>query len=146
MIADVYRASHPGWRAHRADFSRSPNMFGPLGVPELLFLFVLALLIFGPKQLPQIGRALGRGMSELRKASNDLRRTINAEMIEQELRDSDPRKLVRDSLNDVKKNLQDAVVEPQSAPADPPAEAPAEPGTVARGAADPVPGAGDRLS
>ena len=54
-------------------------MFG-LGVPELIFIMVLALLIFGPKGLPEIGRTLGRGMSEFRKASNDLKRTINVEL------------------------------------------------------------------
>ena len=60
-------------------------MFGPLGVPEILFLLVLALLIFGPRKLPEIGRTLGRGMAEFRKASNELRRTLNAEAIEQGL-------------------------------------------------------------
>ncbi len=55
-------------------------MFGPLGVPELLFILVLALLIFGPKRLPEVGRTLGRGMSEFRKASNELKRTVNAEL------------------------------------------------------------------
>lgn len=54
-------------------------MFG-LGVPELIFILVLALLIFGPKRLPEIGRTLGRGMAEFRKASNDLKRTINVEL------------------------------------------------------------------
>lgn len=55
-------------------------MFGPLGVPELIFILVLALLIFGPKRLPEIGRTIGRGMAEFRKASNDLKRTINTEL------------------------------------------------------------------
>lgn len=54
-------------------------MFG-LGVPEVIFILVLALLIFGPKRLPEIGRTLGRGMAEFRKASNDLKRTINVEL------------------------------------------------------------------
>lgn len=55
-------------------------MFGPLGIPEVIFIVVLALLIFGPKRLPEIGRTIGRGMSEFRKASNDLKRTINTEL------------------------------------------------------------------
>ncbi|MFL6290430.1 MAG: twin-arginine translocase TatA/TatE family subunit, partial [Thermoanaerobaculia bacterium] len=50
---------------------------GPLGVPELIFIFVLALLIFGPKRLPEIGRTIGKGMAEFRKASTELKRTIN---------------------------------------------------------------------
>jgi sec-independent protein translocase protein TatA len=54
-------------------------MFG-LGVPELIFIFLLALLIFGPKKLPEIGRTLGKGMSEFRKASNELTRSLNTEL------------------------------------------------------------------
>lgn len=53
---------------------------GSLGLPELLFIFVLALLIFGPKKLPEIGRTLGKGMSEFKKASSELKRSLNAEM------------------------------------------------------------------
>src|SRR5215218_2993247 len=55
-------------------------MFGPLGFPELVFILVLALLIFGPKRLPEIGRTIGRGMAEFRKASTELKRTINTEL------------------------------------------------------------------
>lgn len=71
-------------------------MFGSLGVPELIFIFGLALLIFGPRKLPEIGRTIGRGLSEFRKASTDLKRSINAEMIEEEIRQSDPRKILSD--------------------------------------------------
>jgi len=53
---------------------------GSLGLPEIIFILVLALLIFGPKRLPEIGRTLGKGMAEFRKASNELKRTINTEL------------------------------------------------------------------
>jgi sec-independent protein translocase protein TatA len=53
---------------------------GPLGVPELIFIFVLALLIFGPKRLPEIGRTVGKGLAEFRKASTELKRSINTEL------------------------------------------------------------------
>jgi sec-independent protein translocase protein TatA len=53
---------------------------GPLGIPELIFIFILALLIFGPKKLPEIGRTVGKGLAEFRKASNDLKRSINTEL------------------------------------------------------------------
>jgi TatA/E family protein of Tat protein translocase len=53
---------------------------GSLGIPEIAFIFVLALLIFGPKKLPEIGRTLGKGMAEFRKATNELKRTINTEL------------------------------------------------------------------
>ena len=53
---------------------------GPLGVPEMIFIFVLALLILGPKKLPEVGRAIGKGMAEFRRASNELRNTFDREM------------------------------------------------------------------
>ena len=86
-------------------------MFGSLGFPELIFIFLLALLIFGPKKLPELGRTLGKAMAEFRKATTDLKRTINAELLEQELRDADPRKIVRDSLREAKASLENAVRE-----------------------------------
>jgi TatA/E family protein of Tat protein translocase len=54
-------------------------MFG-LGFPEVAFIIVLALLIFGPKRLPELGRTLGKGLGEFRRDSNDLKRTFNAEL------------------------------------------------------------------
>ena len=55
-------------------------MFGPLGFPELLFILVLALLIFGPKRLPEVGRTIGKGMAQFRRATSDLKRTIETEI------------------------------------------------------------------
>jgi sec-independent protein translocase protein TatA len=59
---------------------REARLFGPLGLPEVLIILVLALLLFGPKRLPEIGRTIGRGLGEFRRASNDLRRTLEAEI------------------------------------------------------------------
>jgi len=70
-------------RARRRALRYHPLMFG-LGAPELIFILLLALLIFGPKKLPQIGRTLGRGMAEFRKASTELQRAINLEIDEVE--------------------------------------------------------------
>ncbi len=61
-----------------------------LGVPEILFILVLALLLFGPKRLPEIGRTLGKGLNEFRKASNELKRTINTELALDEEEHSHP--------------------------------------------------------
>lgn len=55
-------------------------MFGSLGFPEILLILVLALLLFGPKRLPEIGRTIGKGLSEFRRASNELKRTLDAEV------------------------------------------------------------------
>jgi sec-independent protein translocase protein TatB len=51
-----------------------------LGFSEMVFLFILALLIFGPKRLPEIGRQIGRLMNEFRRASNDFRSQIESEI------------------------------------------------------------------
>lgn len=55
-------------------------MLGPLGLPEVLFILVLALLIFGPKRLPEMGRMLGKGLGEFRRATEDLKRSFNTEL------------------------------------------------------------------
>jgi sec-independent protein translocase protein TatA len=46
------------------------NMFGSIGMPELILIFVVALLVFGPKKLPEIGKSLGKGLAEFKKASD----------------------------------------------------------------------------
>jgi sec-independent protein translocase protein TatA len=55
-------------------------MFGPLGMPELIVIFVIALIIFGPRKLPELGRSLGRSINEFKKASNELRSTLEDEV------------------------------------------------------------------
>jgi TatA/E family protein of Tat protein translocase len=64
-------------------------MFGTLGGPELVLILVLALIVFGPRKLPEIGKSMGKMMAEFRKASNDFKRTIEDE-IEAEKRPSEP--------------------------------------------------------
>jgi len=49
---------------------------GSIGVPELIIIFVVALIVFGPKKLPELGKSLGKGLAEFRKASNELRSTF----------------------------------------------------------------------
>ena len=55
-------------------------MFGSLGMPELIIIFVIALIIFGPRKLPELGRSLGRSINEFKKASNELRSTLEDEV------------------------------------------------------------------
>ncbi len=59
---------------------------GPLGWQETLFIFLLALLIFGPKKLPELGRNIGKAITEFRRASSELKATFDREMrsLEQE--------------------------------------------------------------
>ena len=55
-------------------------MFGSIGVTELLVIMVIALLIFGPRKLPELGKSIGRGLSEFKRASNDLKRSLEDEL------------------------------------------------------------------
>lgn len=55
-------------------------MFGPIGMPELVIIFVIALIIFGPRKLPELGKSLGRSINEFKRASNELRSTLEEEV------------------------------------------------------------------
>lgn len=92
-------------------------MFGSLGMPELLIIGFVALIVFGPRKLPELGRSLGKSLQEFRRASNELKHTLNEE-ISLEEREAERAKMV-------------ARV---STPTDPASiESPAAPETIARG-------------
>jgi TatA/E family protein of Tat protein translocase len=62
-------------------------MFGSIGMPELIIILVIALIIFGPRKLPELGRSLGRSINEFKKASNELRSTLEEEIRVEEQKD-----------------------------------------------------------
>ena len=97
-------------------------MFGSIGMPELIIILVIALIIFGPRKLPELGRSLGRSINEFKKASNELRSTL-----EEEIRVEDQRDRAA-----------------AAASATPPAATPTpvDPATVSRGTTDTAPGTG----
>ena len=61
---------------------------GPLGMPELIVIFVIALLVFGPRKLPELGRSLGKSLGEFKRASNELRSTLEEEVRIEEQRET----------------------------------------------------------
>ncbi|MGZ4779425.1 MAG: twin-arginine translocase TatA/TatE family subunit [Thermoanaerobaculia bacterium] len=61
-------------------------MFGSLGLPELLLIFAVALIVFGPRKLPEIGRTLGKALGEFKKATDDLKSTIEREVHLEEIK------------------------------------------------------------
>jgi TatA/E family protein of Tat protein translocase len=65
-----------------------------LGIPEMIFIFLLALLLFGPKKLPQAGRELGKVLSEFKRASNEFKHQLESEIAQTEAREREPAALV----------------------------------------------------
>ena len=55
-------------------------MIGTLGTPEMIFIFILALVLFGPKKLPELGRTVGKALTEFRRASAELKTTFDREL------------------------------------------------------------------
>ena len=63
-------------------------MFGSIGMPELIIILVIALIIFGPRKLPELGKSLGRSLNEFKKASTDLQNTLEQEIKIEEQKDA----------------------------------------------------------
>jgi TatA/E family protein of Tat protein translocase len=64
-------------------------MFGPIGMPELIVILTIALIIFGPRKLPELGRSLGKSLGEFKRASNELRNTLDEEIRIEEQRSAE---------------------------------------------------------
>jgi sec-independent protein translocase protein TatB len=93
-----------------------------LGMPEMIFIFLLALVIFGPKKLPELGRQLGKALAEFKKASNDFKNQLEVEMMNIELEDRAKKQEPERSILPVEK-LYDTISGP--------------PGAVSRGSLEP---------
>jgi len=72
---------------------------GNLGMTEMIFIFVLALLIFGPRKLPELGKTLGKAMTEFRRASSELKSTFDREMNNLERETASTTKEISSGLN-----------------------------------------------
>ena len=87
------------------------RMFGSLGVPELLLIFAVILIVFGPRRLPEIGKTLGKALGEFRKATDDLKNTIEREVRLEELKTIAPD--IRASVNSVARSTFDPISTPE---------------------------------
>jgi sec-independent protein translocase protein TatA len=88
-------------------------MFGSIGMPELVIILVIALIIFGPRKLPELGRSLGKSIGEFKKASNELRSTLEEEIRIEDQRDQ------RAALRAEQDTAIEAAIPPSSAPVTP---------------------------
>ena len=67
-------------------------MFGSIGMPEMIVIGVIALLIFGPRKLPELGKYLGKSIAEFKRASNELKNTLEEEIRLEEQKTVEPAK------------------------------------------------------
>ena len=61
---------------------------GPIGMPEMVVIAIIALIIFGPRKLPELGKSLGKSIAEFKRASNELKNTLEDEIRTEELQDA----------------------------------------------------------
>ena len=80
-------------------------MFGSLGGAELLIILVLALLLFGPRKLPEIGRTIGKGLTEFRKATSEFKANLEREVDLTDVKDA------RDTLKEAKQQIRSTIDE-----------------------------------
>ncbi len=72
-------------------------MLGSIGGTELLMILLVVLVVFGPKRLPEFGRTIGKGLAEFRRASNDLKRSLEQDLTIDEHAERRPDRDVSDS-------------------------------------------------
>lgn len=112
-------------------------MFGSLGVPELLLIFAVILIVFGPRRIPEVGRMLGKAMGEFRKATDDLKNTIEREVRLEELKQITP--TIQEFTTPFESISRSEPAVAEAAPPPPPAETAVAPGTDESGLGmDPV--------
>jgi sec-independent protein translocase protein TatB len=117
-------AGHPGPGPQHCNQGGLSSMFG-IGSTELLVIMVVALIVLGPKNLPNIARTLGKAMGEFRRVSTDFQRTLNTEI---ELDDHERRKkeAEKEFFDDKAKAEAPKAEQPKAEGAKPAAEAPTE--------------------
>ena len=76
-------------------------MLGTLGVQEMVVIFLLALVLFGPKKLPELGRTIGKALTEFRRHSSDLKATFEREMQSLERESQSLREVTHSMVNDI---------------------------------------------
>jgi sec-independent protein translocase protein TatA len=96
----TYRASWLPWYNDRCEKA----MFGSVGPTEIILIFIIALLVFGPRKLPEIGKSVGKAIREFKKASDEIKGRIEEEIQASEIKDV--QKDLRDGMNSLRDGIQ----------------------------------------
>jgi sec-independent protein translocase protein TatA len=113
---------------------------GTLGVPEMLVIFLVALVLFGPKKLPELGRTIGKALTEFRRASSDLRATFEREMQTLDRENQSIKEVTQQVANEIYDRAENYVYDDHAANTDQPAALP-EPNHTSTVGAPEVPAA-----
>jgi len=93
--------TYPGRRTifRGASRSKKEDMFGSIGLPEMLLILAIALIVFGPKKLPEVGRSLGRALREFKKSTEEIKSKLEEQINAEEFKN------IQDDIKDIKKDL-----------------------------------------
>jgi sec-independent protein translocase protein TatA len=80
---------------------------GPVGVQEMLVIFLVALVLFGPKKLPELGKTIGKAITEFRRAQSELKATFETHMRELEKESESIKEVTRSYTNDINRSTSD---------------------------------------
>jgi sec-independent protein translocase protein TatA len=80
-------------------------LFGKIGLPELILILVIALIIFGPRKLPEIGKSIGRGLREFRQATTEISRTVSLDDDDESLEGNKETKKTKETTESGNQNV-----------------------------------------
>ena len=104
---------------------------GPLGFPELIIIFFIALIVFGPRKLPELGKSLGKGLREFKRATDDLKSNWEDQIKDAESSVKDVKQTLADATSDLKKDFKDMDIRGEAGIGADDADAPAKKPVVA---------------
>ena len=99
-----------------------------LGFPEIIMIFIIALLVFGPKKLPELGKSLGKGLREFKKATDELKSNWDEQLKDVEKSVNEVKDTVHSATRDIENKIKSEIYAPAepAKPQEPPAPATSE--------------------